>query len=107
MPGYDPQQVALFRYQVIAPLVSLSGPRGTLKREMERIAIRSHDHPQQGPTHYSFATIEEWHYLYKREGFDGLLRSLHPDEVNGYAPPSFSVPTPSRPSAGPPAAFPG
>ena len=84
MPGYDPQQVALFRYQVIAPLVSLSGPRGTLKREMERIAIRSHDHPQQGPTHYSFATIEEWHYLYKREGFDGLLRSLHPDEVNGY-----------------------
>ena len=39
MPGYDPQQVALFRYQLIAPLVSLSGPRGTLKREMERITV--------------------------------------------------------------------
>lgn len=74
MPSYDPQQVALFRYQVIAPLISLAGPRGTLKREMERIAARSHDHPYLGPTHHSFATIEEWHYLYKREGLDGLLR---------------------------------
>ena len=73
MPDHDPQQVALFRYQVIAPLISLSGPRGTLKREMERIAAQTHPHPRRGPTQYRLGTIEEWLYLYKREGFDGLL----------------------------------
>jgi transposase InsO family protein len=79
MPNYDPQQVALFRYQVIAPLVSVSGPRGTLKREMERIAARSHEHPYRGPTRYGLGTIEEWHYLYQREGLDGLLPAARRD----------------------------
>jgi transposase InsO family protein len=46
---------------------------------MERIAARSHDHPQQGPTQYSLSTIEEWHYLYKREGFDGLIPAARRD----------------------------
>ena len=79
MPSYDPQQIALFRYQVIASLVSLSGPRGTLRREMERIADRSHDHPYRGPTQYRLGTIEEWHYLYKRDGLDGLLPAVRRD----------------------------
>ncbi len=79
MPNYDPQQVALFRFQVIASLVSLSGPRGTLKREMERIAARFHEHPYRGPSQYSLSTIEEWHYWYKREGLDGLLPARRRD----------------------------
>jgi hypothetical protein len=40
MPNYDPQRIALFRYQVIAPLISLSGPRGTLGNEIHRLAQR-------------------------------------------------------------------
>ena len=79
MQKYGLQQIALFRYQVIAPLVSLSGPRGTLKNEIKRIAARTHEHPYRGRTQYSFATIEDWHYLYKREGLDGLLPVLRRD----------------------------
>ncbi|HLF81944.1 MAG TPA: DDE-type integrase/transposase/recombinase [Anaerolineales bacterium] len=79
MPTFDPQQIALFRYQVIAPLVSLAGSRGTLRREMQRIAARSHDHPCRGPTRYGYGTIEEWHYLYKRDGLDGLLPAVRRD----------------------------
>ncbi len=44
----DGQRIALFRYQVIAPLVSLSGPRGTLKREIRRLSERFHEHPVRG-----------------------------------------------------------
>lgn len=73
MPNYDARRIALFRYQVIAPLISVSGPRGTLRREMKRVAERHHDHPYRGLTRFSLATIEEWHYQYKRSGLDGLL----------------------------------
>lgn len=79
MPHYDPQQIALFRYQVIAPLVSLAGSRGTLRREIQRIAGRTHDHPYRGPIQYGCGTIEEWHYLYKRDGLDGLLPAVRRD----------------------------
>ena len=69
----DGQRIALFRYEVIAPLVSLSGPRGTLKREIRRLSERIHEHPLRGPVKLSFATIEEWLYLYRRSGLDGLV----------------------------------
>lgn len=69
----DAKEVALFRFQTIAPLLTLSGPRGTLKREIQRIAERTHHHLFRGPIRVGFGTIEEWLHLYKREGFDGLL----------------------------------
>jgi transposase InsO family protein len=40
---------------------------------MERIAARVHEHPYRGPTQCRLGTIEEWHYLYKRDGLDGLV----------------------------------
>jgi transposase InsO family protein len=67
------KEIALFRFQIISPLLTLSGPRGTLKREMARIAERTHDHPVRGLIRIGPGTIEEWLYIYKREGFDGLL----------------------------------
>ncbi len=67
------KEIALFRFKIISPLLTLSGPRGTLKREMARMAERTHDHPVRGPIRVGLGTIEEWLYIYKREGFDGLL----------------------------------
>ncbi len=75
----DGQRIALFRYQVIAPLVSLSGPRGTLKREIRRLAERSHEHPMRGRVTLSFPTIEEWLYLYRRSGLEGLVPTSRRD----------------------------
>jgi transposase InsO family protein len=72
MPSYDPQSIALFRYQVIASLLALSGPRGVLKQEIKRLAERRHEHPYRGPSQYSYSTIEDWLYCYKRGGLDGL-----------------------------------
>ncbi|MFQ5493793.1 MAG: DDE-type integrase/transposase/recombinase [Phycisphaerae bacterium] len=72
MPTYDPQRIALFRYQVIAPLISLSGPRGTLREALERLAEQHHEHPYRGAVRYRFSTLEEWMYAYRRDGLDGL-----------------------------------
>ncbi len=67
------KEIALWRYQVIAPLLAPDGPRGTLKREITRLSKRTHDHPLRGPIRIGYGTIEEWLYFYKRDGLDGLL----------------------------------
>ena len=64
--------VALFRYQIIAPLLSVTGPRGTQKREIEKIAARLHEHPRRGKVSVGVGTIEEWLLRYRRDGLDGL-----------------------------------
>lgn len=64
--------VALFRYEIIAPLLSVAGPRGTLKREIAKIAARLHNHPRRGLIAVGVGTIEEWLLRYRRDGLDGL-----------------------------------
>ena len=68
----SPTDIALFRYAIIAPLLSLTGPRGTLKREIQKLAQRQHDHPRRGPIAIGVGTIEEWLLRYRRGGLDGL-----------------------------------
>jgi len=67
-----PTDVALFRYEIIAPLLSITGPRGALKREISRIAAKQHDHPRRGLIAVCAGTIEEWLLRYRRGGLDGL-----------------------------------
>jgi transposase InsO family protein len=74
------REIALFRFQVIAPLLSLRGPKGTLRQAIQKIAEDFHHHPYGGPTQYAFATIEEWLYLYKSHGLDGLLPQRRKDK---------------------------
>jgi len=73
------QSIALWRYQIIAPLLALSGPRGSLKPVIERLAARTHAHPVKGPSRVAFGTIEEWLYRYKRHGFDALRPQVRRD----------------------------
>ncbi len=59
------KEIALWRYQVIAPLLAPDGPRGTLKREITRLSKRTHDHPLRGAIRIGYGTIEEWLYFYR------------------------------------------
>jgi len=67
------KQIALFRYQVIAPLLVLEGERGALGRAIARISKRSHNHPDCGLITIGKGTIEEWLYTFKKQGLDGLV----------------------------------
>lgn len=70
------ERIALFRYQVIAPLLSVDprdGPRGALKREVDRLTRRLHEHPVRGPIRVGRGTMREWLSAYRRGGLDGLL----------------------------------
>lgn len=72
-------KIALFRYQVIAPLFTLDGTRGSLKIAIQRRAAEMHLHPCKGPTRYTYATIEEWFYHYRSHGLDALKPSPRKD----------------------------
>jgi len=72
MTQKGPSEIALFRYEIIAPLLSVTGPRGTQKREIEKIAARLHDHPRRGRVRIGVGTIEEWLLRYRRDGLTGL-----------------------------------
>lgn len=75
----NPTDIALFRYALIAPLLSLTGPRGTLKREIQKLAAQQHDHPRRGLIPVGVGTIEEWLLRYRRGGLDGLKDTRRSD----------------------------
>jgi transposase InsO family protein len=79
------QSVALWRYQIIAPLLALAGPRGSLKSAIARLAAQTQQHPVRGPTRVAFGTIEEWLYRYKRHGFDALRPQVRRDQGHSRA----------------------
>lgn len=75
----EAQRIALFRYQVIAPLLSVTGPRGSLKRELERLAARTHPHPERGAIRVGNGTMREWLTNYRKHGLDGLTPATRRD----------------------------
>lgn len=73
-----PDEVALWRFQIIAPLLVLEG-RGQLKPALAALAQRLHDHPSRGPLQVSERTIEAWLYRYRRDGLEGLKNERRRD----------------------------
>jgi putative transposase len=74
------QQVALWRYGIIAPLLHLEGPRGLLSRQIRRLAERFHEHPFKGRVRVGWGTIEHWLYDYRKDGLDGLRPRTRKDK---------------------------
>jgi len=75
----QPNDIALFRFEVIAPLLNLQGPRGVLRRAIEKLAERVWDHPLRGRVKLGAGTIEEWLYLYRQGGLEALQRRPRKD----------------------------
>lgn len=68
------QQVALFRYSVIAPLETGSSDPSISNREFfRRAAALSYTGPNGRKVTVGASTIEKWHRLYQKQGFDGLM----------------------------------
>lgn len=68
------QQTALFRYGVIAPLITGTVESGTSSRAFFRQAAEKNYPDADGtPRTVSASTIEKWYLAYKKGGFDALL----------------------------------
>jgi transposase InsO family protein len=73
MPDDIAEQVALFRYGLIAPLVLETLPRGELTRRAQEIASRLYDIPHSTRRQVSVDTLLEWTLRYRRNGLAALM----------------------------------
>ena len=73
------QQVALFRYGLIAELLHIKPGSGQLYEEIRKKAARPHDIPGTTRTRVATETIRTWLKRYRKYGFDGLVPQLRSD----------------------------
>ena len=66
------EQIALFRYQVIAPLLSVTPGDGRLTKAIMALADREWMIPFSEKRFLKFKTIECWYYAYKARGLQAL-----------------------------------
>lgn len=69
MTEKEREQVALFRYGLIAPLLNEQVHVKTYLQQMEK---KLHDMPYYGERHIAAKTIQEWHLNYRRGGYEAL-----------------------------------
>lgn len=75
------QQIALFRYSVIAPLeTGASDPTISNNEFFRRAAKKTYTGPNGRPTTVGASTVEKWHRAYRKGGFDALLPQSRSDE---------------------------
>ena len=65
-------EIAVFRYGVIAPLVSRKLDRGQQARLLREAASRHYEIPYSDKTTISIRTLERWLTAYREQGLDGL-----------------------------------
>lgn len=78
MQEKDRENIALFRYGLIAPL--LNDQVASKKDYLAEICSQVHQVPYWGPKEYTPKAVEEWLRLYKKEGFDALKPKLRSDK---------------------------
>jgi transposase InsO family protein len=74
------EKIALFRYQLISPI--LVGEIDNLTKYFERIATKVYDVPHYGKREYSPTTFATWLMNYRKSGFDGLKPKKRSDKNN-------------------------
>lgn len=70
MTEKDRENIALFRYGLIAPI--LNGQVNSQKDYLAEICSKIHQVPYYGPKEFTPKTLSCWLLDYRREGFDGL-----------------------------------
>lgn len=66
------QKIALFKYSLIAPLLTGTHIQSTAKAYMEAICNKPYDVPYYGKREFSPSTVKGWLVEYRKHGIDGL-----------------------------------
>lgn len=65
--------IAQTKFSLIAPIISGTYPDDSTTAYFKRISICEVDWPDGQQRKFSYQTIKNWLYLYRKHGFDGLL----------------------------------
>lgn len=80
MKEEERQKIALFRYGIIAPLISEThDEQKSLKEFFSHASQKVYTNPRGEETKISESSIERWYYYYKNDGFDALLPQRRSD----------------------------
>lgn len=75
------QEIALFRYSIIAPLVNdTKDPAVSYAQYYRQAAQKTYTGPGGKTVHVSAPTIQKWHLDYRKNGFDALMPHGRSDE---------------------------
>jgi len=66
------QKIALFRYSLIAPIITGTISQDTVKEYLQNICAKSYVMPDGKEKEFAHATIKEWLRQYRLYGIDGL-----------------------------------
>lgn len=73
------QSIALFRYSLIAPLVTETFTQTSAKEYMEEVSAKKYNTPY-GIKEFAPTTIKCWLCLYRKHGIDGLYPKIRSDK---------------------------
>ncbi len=68
----DRTKEALFRHAILGDLLSRNLRRGELHLLLTDLSEKTFEDHRGRPRHMAFATLEEWFYKYRHDGFEGL-----------------------------------
>lgn len=73
-------KIALFRYELIVPVLNRTYPDRSALQYYKRIASNPLKYPDGTSREYSFQTIRYWYDTYQKEGFSGLMPKNRSDK---------------------------
>ena len=73
-------KIALFRYELIIPVLNRTYPDRSALQYFKRIASAPLKYPDGTSKEYSFQTIRYWYDTYQKEGFSGLMPKTRNDK---------------------------
>lgn len=74
----DREAIALFKYGIIAPVISGAAQNQTIY--FREVCAKKHNVPYYGIKEYSPKTVEAWLRAYRRDGFDALKPKVRSDK---------------------------
>ncbi|KRQ85777.1 Integrase core domain protein [Caloramator mitchellensis] len=75
------QKIALFRYSLIAPVITNTYTQSSVKEYFQEICAKQYDTPA-GKKEFAPSTVKDWLRLYRKHGINGLYPKLRKDKGN-------------------------
>ncbi len=74
------EEIALFRYSLIAPLITNTFTQITQKAYLEEICAKTYNVPHYGFRNFAPKTLKSWFYTYNKHGIEGLYPQSRSDK---------------------------